>query len=417
MFVLAQIPTPDNTDESGLIQLLLKRQAELNSLLEITKAINKNSATAVLYEMLEVILRVHLKIGEMRLLIKEGSYYYCGARFGGEFEDTKTLSLICAALQDTKSIAALKSSSNELLNHYDYFVPVFHKDDTLAFVLIKALDTHPELIVNDLNFIQTLINVIVVALENKKLFKESVQRERFQRDMELASEVQNMLIPHSLPKTGSVEVGATYLPNQNIGGDYFDFIRLSEHEFIWCIADVSGKGISAALLMANLQASLRAWASVEDDLSKVITKLNQILISNTNGERFITLFLGRYHEVTRELSYVNAGHNPPILILNNEVKFLKQGTTMIGAFDELPFINIGNEILAPGTLIFNYTDGLVESADEDVFIEDDELVSYLQTAKSFGVDELNKSLLKNIQNTHKAKMNSDDITILSIKIR
>jgi sigma-B regulation protein RsbU (phosphoserine phosphatase) len=226
-----------------------------------------------------------------------------------------------------------------------------------------------------------------------------------------------MLIPHSLPKTGSVEVGATYLPNQNIGGDYFDFIRLSEHEFIWCIADVSGKGISAALLMANLQASLRAWASVEDDLSKVITKLNQILISNTNGERFITLFLGRYHEVTHELTYVNAGHNPPILILNNEVKFLKQGTTMIGAFDELPFINLGKETLAPGTLIFNYTDGLVESADEDVFIEDDELVSYLQTAKSFGVDELNKSLLKNIQTTHKAKMNSDDITILSIKIR
>jgi sigma-B regulation protein RsbU (phosphoserine phosphatase) len=417
MFVLAQIPTPDNTDESGLIQLLLKRQAELNSLLEITKAINKNSATAVLYEMLEVILRVHLKIGEMRLLIKEGSHYYCGARFGGEFENTKTLNLVCAALQDTKSIAALKSSSNELLNHYDYFVPVFHKDDTLAFVLIKALDTHPELIVNDLNFIQTLINVIVVALENKKLFKESVQRERFQRDMELASEVQNMLIPHSLPKTGSVEVGATYLPNQNIGGDYFDFIRLSEHEFIWCIADVSGKGISAALLMANLQASLRAWASVEDDLSKVISKLNQILISNTNGERFITLFLGRYHEVTRELTYVNAGHNPPILILNNEVKFLKQGTTMIGAFDELPFINIGSETLAPGTLIFNYTDGLVESADEDVFIEDDELVNYLQKAKVYGVDELNKSLLKNIQTTHKAKMNSDDITILSIKIR
>lgn len=410
-------PTSENTEESGLIQLLLKRQAELNSLLEITQAINKNSATAVLYEMLEVILRVHLKIGEMRLLIKEGDYFYCAARFGGEFESVKTLHVMCLALKEVKNIAALKTNPNALLRQYDYFVPVFHKEDSLAFVLIGNMDTHPDLIGNDLNFIQTLINVIVVALENKKLFKDNVKRERFQRDMELASEVQNMLIPQRLPKSGSVEIGATYLPNQNIGGDYFDFIRLNKKEFIWCIADVSGKGVSAALLMANLQASLRAWASVEDDLGKVISKLNKILVSNTNGERFITLFIGRYHEQKRELSYVNAGHNPPILLCNNEVKFLKDGTTMIGAFDQLPFINIGKEILPSNSLIFNYTDGLVESDDEDVFISDEELVEHLQTTKHLPVDDLNKNLLQNIQISRKAKMNSDDITILSIRIR
>ncbi len=86
----------------------------------------------------------------------------------------------------------------------------------LAFVLIGEFDTRPELISNDLNFIETLINVIIVALENKKMFKERVDSERLQRDMELASEVQNMLFPQSLPKTGYVEVGATYLPSQNI---------------------------------------------------------------------------------------------------------------------------------------------------------------------------------------------------------
>ena len=352
----------------------------------------------------------------MRLLIKEGGHFYCATRFGGPKENPKILQQTCVVLQDTSGINELKSHPNPLVNVYDYYVPIFHKEDSQAFVLLGDFNIKPELIGNDLSFIQTLINVIVVALENKKLFKESVQRELMQRDMELAGEVQNMLVPQLLPKTGAVEVGATYLPNQNIGGDYFDFIKTNPGEFMWCIADVSGKGMSAALLMANLQASLRAWASVENDLAKIVTKLNEIVVSNTNGERFITLFLGRYKEANRELQYVNAGHNAPILISGNEVKFLKTGTTIIGAFDDLPFIETGNEILPAGSLIFNYTDGLVESADENVFLSDDELVGYLKKSVSLPVDDLNKKILNNIKSSRKAEMNSDDITILSIRI-
>ncbi len=388
----------------------------MNSLLEITQAINKNSSANVLFEMLEVILNVHLKIGKVRLLIREGQHFYCASRFGGEFENAKTLQQTCQALSDYKNITALKTNTDALLNKYEYFVPVLHKDEFLAFVLIGDFDTGHELLGNDLNFVETLINVIVVALENKKLFKERVDRERLQRDMELAVEVQGMLIPRSLPKTGSVEVGATYLPNQNIGGDYFDFIKLGPEEFLWCIADASGKGVSAALLMANLQASLRAWSSVESDLVKVTERLNEIVVSNTNGERFITLFLGLYNERTRELRYVNAGHNPPILITEKKVKFLKEGTTIIGAFDKLPSVRVGTEILSPGTLIFNYTDGLVESANEDVYISDDELVDHLMKNRSLSVDDLNEAILRNIQLSNNARMNSDDITILSIRI-
>src|SRR5690606_32549039 len=131
-----------------------------------------------------------------------------------------------------------------------------------------------------------------------------------------------------------------------------------------------GKGVSAALLMANLQASLRAWASVESDLVKLVRRLNEIVVSNTKGERFITLFLGLYNEKTRMLSYINAGHNPPILINGGKSRFLKKGTTIIGAFEELPSVVVGEEQLSPGSLVFNYTDGLVESPDEEVYVTD-----------------------------------------------
>ena len=152
------------SDEKELIQLLLKRQAELNSLLEITQAINKDSSSFLLFEMLEVILNVHLKIGKIRLLIREGEHFYCATRFGGEFENAKVLQQTCQALINYKDITPLKSNSDPLLNKYEYFVPVFHKDEFLAFVLIGELKVGQNLLSNDLNFIQTLINVIVVAL-------------------------------------------------------------------------------------------------------------------------------------------------------------------------------------------------------------------------------------------------------------
>jgi len=413
---LQRKPIPAVNDESELIQLLLKRQAELNSLLEITQAININSPSSVLFEMLEVILNVHLKIGKIRLLIKGGEHFYCATRFGGEFENAKTLQQTYQALIDFRSITSLKSYDDPLLNKYEYFVPVFHNQELLAFVLIGDFDISQNLLSSDLNFIQTLINVIVVALENKKLLKERVGRERLQRDMELAVEVQGMLVPRRLPKTGAVEVGATYLPNENIGGDYFDFIKLGAHEYLWCIADASGKGVSAALLMANLQASLRAWASVEKDLVKLTERLNEIVYSNTNGERFVTLFLGLYNEQKRELQYVNAGHNPSVLIIDGKVKFLKEGTTIIGAFDILPVINLGREILTSGSIVFNYTDGLVESPNEEVYISDQELVSHLMESCHLEVDILNENILRSIQTLNNAKMNSDDITLLTIRV-
>lgn len=416
IIVLNRKPNPAVNDESELIQLLLKRQAELNSLLEITQAININSPSSVLFEMLEVILNVHLKIGEIRLLIKEGEHFYCATRFGGEFENAKTLQQTCQALINFRNTTSLKSQEDPHLNKYEYFVPVFHNQELLAFVLIGDFDTSQKLLSSDLNFIQTLINVIVVALENKKLMKERVGRERLQRDMELAVEVQGMLIPSRLPKTGAVKVGATYLPNENIGGDYFDFIKLGTHEYLWCIADASGKGVSAALLMANLQASLRAWASVERNLIKLTERLNEIVYSNTNGERFVTLFLGLYNEQTKELQYVNAGHNPSVLIMDGKVKFLKEGTTIIGAFDILPVINLGRETLSSGSIVFNYTDGLVESPNEEIYISDDELVSHLMESCHLEVDTLNENILRSIQNLNNAKMNSDDITLLTIRV-
>ena len=393
----------ENAGEDELIRLLLKRQSELNSLLEITRAINKNTAIPVLVQMLEAILKSYLQVGRFRFLIEDDENFICISKYGGSFEPVSMLHRVCSELNKFRSPTLVSNHPDPILKLYDYFIPIYQKSKPIAYALIGNFNTSPEMLNNDLNFIQTLINVVVVALENKKLFKERLESERFHREMELAVEVQNMLVPLRVHRDSAVEMDARYIPHQNIGGDYFDFIRLNEDEFLWCIADVSGKGISAALLMANFQASLHAWATVEDDLTNI-------------GERFITLFLAKYNQKTRLLNYINAGHNPAILYSKGEAVLLKLGTTMIGVFDELPFINQGEIDIDPGSLIFNYTDGLTDYESQGPKLWDEEkLYSFLLQHGHLAPDKLNDMLLEHVSLVTKGKA-IDDITVLTLRI-
>ncbi len=403
----------NHSDEDELIRLLLKRQAELNSLLEITQAINKNASTIVLIDMLEVIMKDYLHVGKFRFLTEMEGRFKCISYYGGEFEQHKVLINSCKGLGKFKGPVSVSLYENNVLNNYDYFIPVFQKNKMLAFALIGDFKTTSQMMGNDLNFIQTLTNVILVALENKKLFKKRIEAERFQREMELAGDVQQMLIPITIYNEPGIEVSARYLPHQNIGGDYYDFIRLNEHEFLWCIADVSGKGVSAALLMANLQASLRAWASVEDDLPTIIEKLNDVIIKTTKGEKFITIFLGKFNQQTRKLTYINAGHNPTIVYNNGYIIELKQGTTIIGVLDKLPFINMGELLLQEPFMIFNYTDGLIEYDQESNNWNEKKLSEYVKTYGKLKPDQFNTKILEHVNRLVKGKP-IDDITLLTI---
>lgn len=401
--------------EDELIRLLLKRQTELNALLEVTQAINKDTGTPVLIQMLQVILKSYLQVGKLRFLIEKDGVYVFLSKYGGIIEPVSKVHKACLRLNKFKVPTPVADHEDALLSQYDYFIPIYHKKKALAFALIGDFNTSGELLNNDLNFIQTVINVIVVALENKKLFKERLLSERFQREMELAVEVQNMLIPLKVYKDSRVEVSARYIPHQNIGGDYFDFIRLNDHEFLWCIADVSGKGISAALLMANFQASLRAWSAVEEDLTNIVDRLNNIVITNTKGERFITLFLAKYNESTKKLNYINAGHNSTVIFSKGETVQLKLGTTMIGVFDELPFLNQGEVDIEPGSLIVNYTDGLMDHESSNKNWGEESLEDFIKLHGHQPADTFNQLLMDHINLVIKGKP-IDDVTLLTLRI-
>jgi len=270
---------------------------------------------------------------------------------------------------------------------------------------------------NKISYIQTLINVIIVAFENKKLFRERIQKERLQRELELAGEVQSMLIP-ALPKHDDLDVQAVYRPHQNVGGDFFDIIELNQQEFLWCIADVSGKGISAALIMANFQASLRALVSLNISLKELVAKLNTLVFRNTCGERFLTLFLGKYNRETRELTYINAGHNAPLLVQDHQIKVLDKGTIVIGAIQELPFVEEESLRVETNAVLFNYTDGVVEhDGEEDRAITEDQLKEFLLSHQHLNLSELHSVLMELLDLRRGVETATDDITMLSFRFK
>jgi sigma-B regulation protein RsbU (phosphoserine phosphatase) len=337
---------------------------KLKALLNITLAINENLSQEELLQHYQDMLHRDLNIGKFILFKLEDSWK-CIHNKGYDDSFIEQIDVERDLLKYEEISFDWGGSEKQSTGTYDIIVPVAHKGAPIAFVIIGDIDEDVEgvsPIIKHLNFIQTLSNIIIVAIENIRLFNESLRQEAMRKELELASKMQSMLIPDqsSLPKDNRIHMAAYYHPHFEVGGDYYDYIKLSKDEVGFCIADVSGKGISAAILMSNFQANLRALFSHEISLAALIEKLNERVIRAANGEKFITLFVAKYNFKTRELEYINAGHNQPILFRKdiNELSFLDKGCVGMGMLDEIPMIRKGSITLegpAKNTLLHRWT--------------------------------------------------------------
>ena len=344
---------------------------KLNSLLEITRAINENLTTEELLKRYQKLLCEDLNIG--KILIYKFSDHWETILSSGFNKNTYENISVEKDLLEHKEITLIPSSEEEnKLSSFDIIIPVFNNNEPLAYVLIGDIDEEAEgmsPVLKHLHFIQTLSNIIMVAIENIRLFKESLRQEALKKELELASKMQNLLIPDNinLPQNNNMFATGFYHPHYDIGGDYYDCIYLSNKDVGFCIADVSGKGISAALLMANFQANMRALFTHEIPLESLVTKLNERVIRSVQGEKFITLFLARYNFKTHKLEYINAAHNPPVIYYTDSKEIFMPETSCvgIGMLDEIPVINKGLIEIQEHTKIICYTDGLSELPDEN----------------------------------------------------
>ena len=399
-------------------QLKLK-DFKLNSLLEITNSINTNQSVKHLIRIYEFILKEQLGFEKFILFINQENWsYIIKTGYKGKIKGID----IERDLMRFKDITVIESSHIELLNEFDVVIPVYHKEQPLAFLLLKGIGEDEELnpgnSLNNLTFIQTLTNIIVVAIENKRMAKQSIKQERIKKELEVASEMQKLLFPQDLPSDKRIDLAATYKARHEVGGDYYDFIPLNDNEFIVCIADVSGKGISAAMLMANFQATIRTLLKYQRfELEFLIEELNKKVMRSAKGEKFITFFIGLYNSTDRSFKYINAGHNHPILTNGKDATFLKKGCIGLGMLDEIPFIEPDTITIPPNSTLVLYTDGVVELQNkEGVYFETDRLIQLIHNFYPLKMEDLNNIVFSKLDAWRGDKKLEDDTAIFSCRI-
>lgn len=399
-------------------QLNLK-QLEIETLLQITKSINTNEPVSKLLQLFEKTLREQLGVDRFILYTMSNGWQKNIFSENGETSEKISVENDLLPFTQLTFLDELNNNKPSYLEPYDILIPVYHKEQPLAYLLISNPKVESyEPLEDKIKFTQTITNILTVAIENKRLFKKELEQKAFEKELEVAAQMQSMLIPDKLPKNKVVEMAAVYMPHQNIGGDYYDYMPLNDDEFFFCVADISGKGIPAALLMANFQAQLRELVKKNHaTIDEFLQELNRGVLHSTRGEKFITMFLGKYDRKTRILKYVNAGHNPPVLITSKGKKLLDTGCTILGMFDPLPVVKLGQIPVLDDTTIIAYTDGLTDLVNEkEETFSLEVLTNFLQQNYKSDVETVNKELLAEITHFKESRRFTDDITVLTVKL-
>lgn len=394
------------------------KELQIKSLLTITQAINDNVSAEGLFNMYRSFLSWEMGITKMGLFIPDeenGDNWSCASKINIETDEIDEEKIIIELL-DFNRLHTVKSIDHESLQPFDIIIPVFHKEKPIAYSLIGGIKSKDDLY-NKIQFITTITNIIAVAIENKRLFKRQIVQERLKKEIELASSVQQMLIPTELPKNDKFEISTIYQPHFNVGGDYLDFIDFKNDRFVFCIADISGKGVAAALLMANFQAMIQSLIYQYRDLETFIFALNQTVYRVTKSDKFITFFVGEVDINKRTLKYINAGHYPPVLFNKGAIRRLTHGCTVIGAFEKLPTIQEEEISIDPGALIMCFTDGLPDLKNtEGQYFEDKQIEDLVLQNGQLNADSFNQELLNEIEKFRGEESFPDDIAVLTCKI-
>jgi sigma-B regulation protein RsbU (phosphoserine phosphatase) len=332
-------------------------------------------------------------------------------------------------LDDTGSWIYSDSSEAERLQlarlHPELLLPLAVRDKLLGFITLGPKLSEEPFTGSDLRLLKSVASQTGLALENAQLMaaitEEVAHRERLNREVEIAREVQERLFPQELPPIAGLDYFGACRPALGVGGDYYDFLALSGGELGIAIGDVSGKGIGAALLMASLQASLRAEAlRTPDELAPVVSNVNRLVYQASTSNRYATFFYAQYQPRTRELTYVNAGHNPPMLFRKCGAEWqlirLTIGGTVVGLLESFPYQQDKVQ-LQPGDLLVAFTDGISEAMNPiDEEWGEDRLAESVKACASSPAREMLEHLMGSADTFAAGAKQHDDMTLVILRV-
>ena len=253
-------------------------------------------------------------------------------------------------------------------------------------------------------------------IENARLYEKEQMLIKFQEEMRLANDIQVNLLPNSRPQLTGYQIDGKSIPAKDVGGDYFDFINLKNNDLVFCLGDISGKGIPAALLMANLQASLRGQTLMNIPCKECIAFTNNLLYNSTDSNKYATLFYAVLHPSEYKITFCNAGHNEPILIdKGGNVTRLKEGGMVVGVLPDMPYEQKTIDLTTDSVLVV-YSDGITEAMDsnEEEFGEE-RLITLVKENRNLSATELIELIINTVNDHAGNAEQMDDMTLVIIK--
>jgi sigma-B regulation protein RsbU (phosphoserine phosphatase) len=296
-------------------------------------------------------------------------------------------------------------------------LPIRHKGDTGAVLCLGPKMTGKAFQPDEIEFLYALGNLAFVSLTNSYLVEEQIEKERLEEEMRLAREIQERLQPRELPRMTGLDAASLALPSRHVAGDYFDAVRLDDNRMLYAIADVTGKGVPASLLMSNLQACLRVLTPLDISIEDSTAHMNRVICENTGFDKFITYFHGIFDASDGSFRYVNAGHNPPTLVrADGTIELLKVGGLLLGVIAGQPYES-ASVVLGDGDVLAMFTDGVTEAmSPENEEYGEERLEALLKAHRTETAAGILQALREDIRDfTDDTPVLSDDLTIILIK--
>ena len=270
----------------------------------------------------------------------------------------------------------------------------------------------------DIEFIYSVGSLAIISLENKRLFIEELEKQKMEEELDLAREIQQNLLPQTLPSFENFDIAAINMSSKQVGGDYYDVILLDDNKFCVAIADVSGKGAPASLLMANIQAFLQVICRQELEIEESTGLINDLIFANTSDGRFITFFWSIINNEEKRMTYVNAGHNHPLLIRNGNIRKLNKGGVILGVIETaVPYISETIDLQKDDVIIL-FTDGISEAMSREGEEFSDERLEHTAVTLSAGTaNDILEGIKNEVRDFAHGAPQSDDLTMVVIKVK
>lgn len=297
-------------------------------------------------------------------------------------------------------------------------VPMQIQGHTKGLIILGKRVNDLEFTDADIEFIFSVGSLAIISMENRRLFKEALEKQKLEEELDLAREIQRNLLPQKIPAYNNFEIAAINLSSKQVGGDYYDIIALDENTCCIAIADVSGKGVPASLLMANMQAFLQVICRQNIPIDDATGMINDLISQNTSDGKFITFFWGIFDDINKAVKYVNAGHNPPLLLRNGKIIKLETGGIILGVMKTIfPYKSEIVQLQSDDVLIL-FTDGISEAMNKNgEEFTDKKLEELALSIASESSERILQKIKQEVQTFAEGTIQSDDMTMVVIKVK